>query len=217
MTETSPRQDRDKTETWPRHDRDMTETSPRQDRDIDRDMTETSPRQDRDMTETWPRQDRDILSEIFSGAWAAPGRLIHVRPQAYRYWGINTVRKRPASVGYTSIFPAIHEKKKHRTDRWSKKLRHLADFSFSNSSKCFMTAVFLRWQKQTQHHWKKTKKNTDIMNMSSFFKLHQLVSFVILFVLQRFIGPFQKNQMASCQSCPTFPPIIIEVKNKPLQ
>ena len=78
MTETSPRRHRDKTETSPN-----TETSPKPDRD----KTETSPRQDRDMTETSPRQDRDILGEFFSGAWAAPGRLIHVRPQAYRYWG----------------------------------------------------------------------------------------------------------------------------------
>ena len=79
MTETSPRRHRDKTETSPN-----TETSPKPDRD----KTETSPRQDRDMTETSPRQDRDILGEFFSAAWAAPGRLIHVRPQAYRYWGI---------------------------------------------------------------------------------------------------------------------------------
>ena len=78
MTETSPRRHRDKTETSPN-----TETSPKPDRD----KTETSLRQDRDMTETSPRQDRDILGEFFSGAWAAPGRLIHVRPQAYRYWG----------------------------------------------------------------------------------------------------------------------------------
>ena len=78
MTETSPRRHRDKAETSPN-----TETSPKPDRD----KTETSPRQDRDMTETSPRQDRDILGEFFSGAWAAPGRLIHVRPQAYRYWG----------------------------------------------------------------------------------------------------------------------------------
>ena len=83
MTETSPRRHRDKTETSPN-----TETSPKPDRD----KTETSPRQDRDMTETSPRQDRDILGEFFSGAWAAPGRLIHVRPQAYRYWGI-TIHK----------------------------------------------------------------------------------------------------------------------------
>ena len=93
-TETSPKRDRDKTETRPRHDRDMTETSPKQHRDIteirprqDQDKTETRPRHDRDTTETRPRQDRDILGEIFSGACTAPGRLIHVRPQAYRYWG----------------------------------------------------------------------------------------------------------------------------------
>ena len=104
-TETSPRQDQDKTKTRPRQDRDTTETRPRHDRDITettpkqhRDITKKRQRQDRDTTETWPRhhqnntktlpgQDRDILGEFFSGACAAPGRLIHVRPQAYRYWG----------------------------------------------------------------------------------------------------------------------------------
>ena len=92
MTETSPRRHRDKTETSPN-----TETSPKPDRD----KTETSPRQDRDMTETSPRQDRDILGEFFSGAWAAPGRLIHVRPQAYRYWG----RKKFLKVFYHKNSP----------------------------------------------------------------------------------------------------------------
>ena len=89
-TETSPKQDRDKTETRPKKDRDKTETRPRHDRDITkqhRDITETRPRQDQDTTETRPRHDRDILGEFFSGACTAPGRLIHVRPQAYRYWG----------------------------------------------------------------------------------------------------------------------------------
>ena len=79
ITEPSPH----KTERRPRYDRDMTETSPKQHRDI----TETRPRQDQDTTETRPRHDRDILGEFFSGACPAPGRLIHVRPQAYRYWG----------------------------------------------------------------------------------------------------------------------------------
>ena len=83
ITETRPRHHRDITETWLRHDQDITETWPRRHRDV----TDTSPRHDRDMTETRPRQDRDILRENFSGACAAPGRLIHVRPQAYRYWG----------------------------------------------------------------------------------------------------------------------------------
>ena len=55
------------------------------------------------MTETSPRQDRDILGEFFSGAWAAPGRLIHVRPQAYRYWGI---RKENKQQKKTMIFEA---------------------------------------------------------------------------------------------------------------
>ena len=72
MTETSPRHRRDNTKTTPRHHQKK---------------TETRPRHDRDTTETSPRQDRDILGEFFSGACAAPGRLIHVRPQAYRYWG----------------------------------------------------------------------------------------------------------------------------------
>ena len=66
-----------------RHHRDITKTTRRHHRD----KTETRPKQDRDMIETSPRQDQDILSEFFSGACAAPGRLIHVRPQAYRYWG----------------------------------------------------------------------------------------------------------------------------------
>ena len=83
ITKTTRRHHRDKTETRPRQDRDTTETRPRHDRD----KTETRPKQDRDMIETSPRQDQDILSEFFSGACAAPGRLIHVRPQAYRYWG----------------------------------------------------------------------------------------------------------------------------------
>ena len=52
-----------------------------------RDTIETWPRPDRDTTETWPRQDRDILSENVSGVCAAPGRLIRVRPQGYRFWG----------------------------------------------------------------------------------------------------------------------------------
>ena len=111
-TETSPKKDRDKTETRPRHHRDITKTTPRHDRDItetrprqhqnntetspknDRDKTETRPRHDRDITETSPRQDRDILSDFFSGACAEPGRLIHVRPQAYRYWGKISTKKR---------------------------------------------------------------------------------------------------------------------------
>ena len=76
-------QDREKTEIRPRHDRDITKTTPRHHRD----KTKTRPRQDQDATETRPRHDRDILGEIFSGACTAPGRLIHVRPQAYRYWG----------------------------------------------------------------------------------------------------------------------------------
>ena len=104
-TETSPKKDRDKTETRPRHHRDITTTTPRHHPK----KTETRPRHDRDITETRPRQHqnntktspkktetrprhdrdiRDILGEFFSGACAAPGRLIHVRPQAYRYWGI---------------------------------------------------------------------------------------------------------------------------------
>ena len=88
-TETSPKKDRDKTETRPRHDRDITKTTPRHHRD----NTKTRPRHDRDKTETRPRQDRDILGEFFSGACTAPSRLIHVRPQAYRYWGINLSSK----------------------------------------------------------------------------------------------------------------------------
>ena len=103
MTETSPRRHRDKTETSPN-----TETSPKPDRD----KTETSPRQDRDMTETSPRQDRDILGEFLSGAWAAPGRLIHVRPKAYRYWG-----KTVCSVSRTNSEPQkIHGMIRLRTD-----------------------------------------------------------------------------------------------------
>ena len=106
ITKKRQRQDRDTTERRPRHDWDITETSPKHYRDITEptqrqdDITETSPkqhrditqkrqRQDRDTTETSPRQDRDILGEFFSSACAAPGRLIHVRPQAYRYWGTN--------------------------------------------------------------------------------------------------------------------------------
>ena len=80
------KQHRDITKKRQRHDRDMTETSPKQHRD----KTKTRPRQDGDTTETRPRQDRDILGEFFSGACTAPGRLIHVRPQAYRYWGNTT-------------------------------------------------------------------------------------------------------------------------------
>ena len=75
MTETSPKQRRAMAETRPRQHQNNTETLPKRQR------------QDRDTTETSPRQDRDILGEFFSGARAAPGRLIHVRPQAYRYWG----------------------------------------------------------------------------------------------------------------------------------
>ena len=102
-TETSSKKDRDKTETRPRHHRDITETSPKQHRDITetrprqhQNNTETSPKNDRDKTETRQRHDRDITETrprhpewFFCGACAAPGRLIHVRPQAYRYWGKN--------------------------------------------------------------------------------------------------------------------------------
>ena len=100
LTEVSPRHHQNNTETSPRHHQNNTETWPRQDRD----NTKTTPRhhqkrqrQGRDTTETSPRQDRDILGDFFSGACAAPGRLIHVRPQAYRYWG-NT-REVPIFVG----------------------------------------------------------------------------------------------------------------------
>jgi len=96
-TETSPRHHHNNTETLPKKDRDKTETRPRPDRAIttprhDRDITKTTPRHDRDITKTTPRhhqkrprQDRDILGDFFSGACAAPGRLIYIRPQTYRY------------------------------------------------------------------------------------------------------------------------------------
>ena len=36
------------------------------------------------------RHDQDIMGENFPGACTAPDHLIHVRPQAYRYWGISS-------------------------------------------------------------------------------------------------------------------------------
>ena len=106
-TETSPRHHRDMTETSPRHHRDKTETTPKQHRDI----TKKRRRQDRDTTETWPRHHRDILSDFFSGACAAPGRLIHVRPQAYRYWVLGNkwqTSEMNANLRHVSLDHACH-------------------------------------------------------------------------------------------------------------
>ena len=60
---------------------------------------------DRDMPETSPRQDPDILSENFSGACAAPGRLIHVRPQAYRYSRYRGKKEKSSKDSKTPFFP----------------------------------------------------------------------------------------------------------------
>ena len=115
---TKPTHYRDITKAWPRHHWHITAlTNPGQDRDItkhDRDIsvtlmrhhwniTETSPRHQKSNAKTRPRhhrdnaktsrrQGRDILGDIFPGACAAPDRLIHVRPQAYRYWGTKCSR-----------------------------------------------------------------------------------------------------------------------------
>ena len=79
----------------------ITEISPKHARDVPNDqcITErspkhhpktntTTPKQQLDITKKRQRQDRDILAEFFSCACAAPGRPIHIRPQAHRFWGI---------------------------------------------------------------------------------------------------------------------------------
>ena len=87
MTETPPGHHRDKTETTPRQHQNTTETSPKKDTD----QTETRLRHDQDRTETSPRQDRDILSEIFSGACAARGRLIPCKTPSLSLLGKNGI------------------------------------------------------------------------------------------------------------------------------
>ena len=101
-TETSPRHTKaslghqpestaNTTESMPRHH--PCKASPKQDQDIT-----TTPKHLQDKIETRLRQDRDTLGEIYPGACAAPACLIHVRPQAYRYWGItiSSTRHRPS-------------------------------------------------------------------------------------------------------------------------
>ena len=98
ITETSPKQNRNITETSPKQHRDITKTSQKHHQNNteisskkDRDKTETRPKSDRSITEKSPKQHRDKTEtrprQFFYGAYAAPGHLIHIKPQIYRYLG----------------------------------------------------------------------------------------------------------------------------------